>query len=63
MSLLSDWFSGPKQRSVESREGVLIVDDYFYWSGNRDAVAEYLDRHKIPVLLTKFRRRVIGVPP
>ena len=27
--------------------GVLIVDDYFYWSGNRDAVDEYLDRHKI----------------
>jgi O-methyltransferase len=68
LHLDTDWYESTRHQvehlmPLMVRGGVLIVDDYFYWSGNRDAVNEYLDRHKIPVLLTKVRRSVIGVVP
>lgn len=31
--------------------GVLIVDDYLYWRGSRQAVDEYITRHGIRILL------------
>jgi O-methyltransferase len=68
LHLDTDWYESTRHQVEHLMPlmvpgGVLIVDDYFYWSGNRDAVDEYLDRHKIPVLLTKVRRSVIGVVP
>jgi hypothetical protein len=43
--------------------GVLLVDDYFRWAGNRRAVDEYLEAHGIPMLLTKVGRSAVGVRP
>ena len=68
LHLDTDWYESTRHQVEHLMPlvvpgGVLIVDDYFYWSGNRDAVDEYLDRHKIRVLLTKVRRSVIGVLP
>jgi O-methyltransferase len=68
LHLDTDWYESTRHQlehlmPLMVRGSVLIVDDYFYWSGNRDAVDEYLDHHKIPVLLTKVRRSVIGVLP
>lgn len=31
--------------------GVLLVDDYFYWRGSRDAVDEYIDREGLRIFL------------
>ena len=33
-----------------SNGGVLIVDDYGYWRGSRQAVDEYFARHRAPLL-------------
>ncbi|MCZ6605849.1 MAG: class I SAM-dependent methyltransferase [Alphaproteobacteria bacterium] len=41
--------------------GVLIIDDYGDWPGARQAVDEYLDAHKIPILLTRVKGSVIAV--
>ena len=46
-----------------SSGGVLIVDDYFNWSGNQKAVDEYLARERLPLLLNKVARSAIGVKP
>jgi hypothetical protein len=43
--------------------GVLIVDDYYRWAGSKDAVDEYLEKHPIPILLTKVGSSAIGVRP
>jgi hypothetical protein len=44
--------------------GVLIVDDYGHWRGVRQAVDEYLEEHRIPLLLGRidYTGR-IGVKP
>ena len=34
--------------------GVLILDDYGHWEGQRTAVDEYLGEHKIPLLLNRL---------
>ena len=37
-----------------SPAGSLIVDDYGHWQGARRAVDEYLERHRIPLLLCRL---------
>jgi O-methyltransferase len=44
-------------------KGVLIVDDYYRWTGNKDAVDEYLEQHGIPVLMNRVGNSAIGVKP
>jgi hypothetical protein len=34
--------------------GVLLLDDYGHWEGQRTAVDEYLGEHKIPLLLNRL---------
>jgi hypothetical protein len=34
--------------------GVLLLDDYGHWEGQRTAVDEYLTEHKIPLLLNRL---------
>ncbi|MDJ0847544.1 MAG: TylF/MycF/NovP-related O-methyltransferase [Myxococcota bacterium] len=43
--------------------GILIVDDYYNWAGNRRAVDEYLEREGIPIFLGKVARSAVGVKP
>jgi hypothetical protein len=48
-----------------SPRGVLIVDDYGFWRGSREACDEYFNENKVPILLTRMGRggEVIGVKP
>ena len=42
--------------------GVLIIDDYGDWTGSRKAVDEYVEKHKIQILLIRVGDgSVIGV--
>ncbi|MES2807671.1 MAG: TylF/MycF/NovP-related O-methyltransferase [Bacteroidota bacterium] len=34
--------------------GVIIIDDYGHWEGARKAVDEYIDAHKLPLLLNRI---------
>ena len=37
-----------------NKKGVLLVDDYGYWKGAKDAVDEYLKKNNINILLNKI---------
>jgi O-methyltransferase len=37
-----------------TRGGVLIVDDYAYWQGARQAVDEYIQENGLPLLLNRI---------
>lgn len=37
-----------------ARTGVLILDDYGHWEGQKTAVDEYLKEHRIPLLLSRL---------
>jgi O-methyltransferase len=68
LRLDTDWYESTKHEMEHLMprlvsKGVLIIDDYFWWAGNREAVDEYLDRHDIPILLTKVGGSAVGVRP
>ena len=47
-----------------SSGGVLIIDDYYRWLGQKDAVDEYLAKHNIPMLLTRIDdHAAMGIKP
>ena len=47
-----------------SGRGVVIVDDYGHWRGSKEAVDEYLARHRLPLLLQRidYSGRLAVVP-
>ena len=59
LRLDTDWYESTK---VEMNylypklvvAGVLIIDDYGYWEGARKAIDEYLEQHKIKMLLNRI---------
>ena len=66
LRLDTDWYESTKHemehlfpRLVPG--GVLIVDDYYAWSGSRLAVDEYLNSAEIPMFLTSVGSSVVGV--
>ena len=68
LRLDTDWYESTKQEMLclmphLQPNGVLIIDDYYRWSGSKQAVDEYLDLHQIPILLTKVGSSAIGVRP
>ena len=68
LRLDTDWYESTRHEMEHlmpllSPGGVLIIDDYYNWSGNQKAVDEYLEREKLPLLLTKVARSAIGVRP
>jgi hypothetical protein len=68
LRLDTDWYASTRHEMEHLMPllvsgGVLIVDDYFRWAGNRQAVDEWLARHRLPLLLTKVGRSAIGVRP
>ena len=68
LRLDTDWYESTRHEMEHlmpllSPGGVLIIDDYYNWSGNQQAVDEYLEREKLPLLLTKVARSAIGVRP
>jgi O-methyltransferase len=59
LRLDTDWYSSTKHALVHlyprlARGGVLIIDDYAYWQGARQAVDEYVQENNLPVLLNRI---------
>lgn len=66
LHLDTDWYESTRHEMVHLfprlvPKGVLIVDDYHYWSGVRDAVDEYLAEYRIPIFLMTVENSVVGV--
>ena len=67
LRLDTDWYKSTKHELKHLfpklvSGGVLIIDDYGDWSGVRQAVDEYVDFHKVSILLTRVGNgSVIGV--
>ncbi len=59
LRLDTDWYSSTMHELVHlyprlSRHGVMIVDDYGWWKGQKQAVDEYFGRLKFPPLLHRI---------
>lgn len=68
LRLDTDWYESTRHEMIHLMpllvpRGVLIVDDYYRWTGNKDAVDEYLDQHGIPILMNRVGNSAIGVRP
>jgi hypothetical protein len=70
LRLDTDWYESTKHELTHlfpqlSSGGVLIVDDYAFWRGSREACDEYFAAHATRILLTRLDRigAVIGVKP
>jgi hypothetical protein len=58
LRLDTDWYSSTKHELVHlyprlTPGGVLILDDYGYWQGARQAVDEYLSENRLALLLSR----------
>lgn len=59
LRLDTDWYESTKHELIHlfpriSRGGIIIVDDYGHWQGARQAVDEYLQQHRIKILLNRI---------
>jgi O-methyltransferase len=59
LRLDTDWYSSTKHELVHlyprlARGGVLIIDDYAYWRGARQAVDEYVAENELALLLIRI---------
>ncbi len=68
LRLDTDWYESTKQELIYLfprlvSKGVIIVDDYYSWTGSKQAVDEYLDSINSPVFLKRVADTVIGVKP
>jgi hypothetical protein len=70
LRLDTDWYESTRHELTHlfprvSAGGVLIVDDYGYWQGQRQAIDEYLADRSVPILLNRIddAARIAVVPP
>ncbi len=70
LRLDTDWYESTRHELVHlfprlSPGGVLIVDDYGFWRGSRDACDEYFREHDVKILLSRVDRvgTVVGIKP
>jgi O-methyltransferase len=59
LRLDTDWYESTRHElqhlfPIVVSEGILIIDDYGYWKGAREAVDEYFQTLDLPVLLTRI---------
>jgi O-methyltransferase len=59
LRLDTDWYESTKHELTHlfpllEPNGVLIIDDYGHWQGAREAVDEYIEEHKICILLNRI---------
>jgi O-methyltransferase len=59
LRLDTDWYASTKHALVHlyphlSPGGVVIIDDYAYWQGARQAVDEYIRENDLPLLLNRI---------
>ena len=67
LRLDTDWYESTKHEMVHLfprlvSKGVLIVDDYYTWSGSKKAVDEYLAAANVPIF-HPIERQFIGIKP
>jgi predicted O-methyltransferase YrrM len=58
LRLDTDWYESTRHELIHlfprlSPGGVIIIDDYGYWKGARQAVDEYMKENKIKILLNR----------
>jgi hypothetical protein len=70
LRLDTDWYESTRHELIHlfprlASGGVLIVDDYGFWKGSRDACDEYFQENQVRMLLSRVDRAgtVIGVKP
>ncbi len=68
LRLDTDWYNSTRHEMLHLFPrlvpgGVLIVDDYFTWTGSRKAVDEYLSSKQVPMFLAKVNESAIGIRP
>jgi hypothetical protein len=68
LRLDTDWYESTRHElrhlmPLVAPGGVLIVDDYWYWQGCRQAVDEYLTETGLPLLLTPVHITGVAVLP
>jgi hypothetical protein len=59
LRLDTDWYASTKHELVHlyprlAQSGVLIIDDYAYWRGARQAVDEYISENELTLLLVRI---------
>jgi O-methyltransferase len=59
LRLDTDWYQSTLHELVHlfprlSRRGVLIIDDYGYWQGAREAVDEYISKNNLSIFLNRI---------
>lgn len=59
LRLDTDWYESTRHELVHLFPrlvpgGVIVIDDYGHWKGCREAVDEYFEEHRIPVLLQRI---------
>ncbi len=68
LRLDTDWYSSTKHELIHLYDrlvpgGVLLLDDYGYWQGSRQAVDEFLEETGARLLLTRMDEGRIAVKP
>lgn len=69
LRLDTDWYESTRHELIHlypklSEHGVLILDDYGFWKGAREATDEYFRQHQVPMLLNRVDVTArIGVKP
>ncbi len=59
LRLDTDWYESTRHELIHlfprlSPGGVIIIDDYGHWKGAREAVDEYIQEHKVKLLLNRI---------
>ena len=70
LRLDTDWYESTRHELEHlfprlSKGGVIVIDDYGFWRGSREACDEYFARHGVNLLLNRLDRTgaVIGIKP
>ena len=55
----TDWYNSTRHELINLfpkvvKGGVIIIDDYGYWEGQRKAVNEYFEKNQIKILLNRI---------
>jgi O-methyltransferase len=69
LRLDTDWYESTRHEMTHlfprlASGGVLLIDDYGYWQGSRKAVDEYIEEHRVRILLCRLDEsaRIAVVP-
>ena len=68
LRLDTDWYESTKQEMIHLfprlvSKGVIIVDDYYSWTGSKLAVDEFLDSINLRITFNRVADSVIGIKP